>query len=69
MSAVQNSATPAATTSTSLAADAVTKAGMLRRNIAGMSQGFNLGDALAAAGYVALSFYGFVFLANVALIY
>lgn len=68
MATVHNVPT-AATPSTSLAADAVAKAGQLRKGLAGVSQSFNIGDALAAAGYVTLGFYGFLFVANAALGY
>ncbi|HEY4343148.1 MAG TPA: hypothetical protein VGN05_02270 [Parvibaculum sp.] len=65
MSTVQNS-TASAAASTSFAADAVAKAGQIRKDIAGVSMGFNFGDALAAAAYVVLGCYGFVFVANAA---
>ena len=69
MATVHNPATPAATTPTSFAADAVAKAGLLRKEFANVSKGFNLGDACAAAGYVTLSFYGLIFVTNIALVY
>ncbi|MCE9649672.1 MAG: hypothetical protein K8R18_08630 [Parvibaculum sp.] len=69
MSAVHNPATPAANPSTSLAADAVAKAGQFRKGLAGASRSFNLGDACAAAGYVALSSYGLIFVVNAALVF